>query len=187
MRNKILIPLLSLLLLALAGCVAPWLPGGTPYTTKKGEFTVRTPAGWIFSEQSPGRVFATKDGLILQQFTVELRALKDALPASKRVLTAGLTPLEVAEAVTDDLRADHSLLGLAVKETTLARLDGREGFKIVISFHTQDKLHLSQTIYGCLGQERLCLLRFTAPSRHYFDRDHPAFEETVASFRFGKS
>ena len=185
MRTKILIPLVSTGLLLLAGCVAPWLPGGTPYTTGKGEFTLSPPAGWVFTENPPGHILATMDGVILQQFTVEAREFKDALPTSKRTLTAGLAPLELAEAVTDDLRADHQLLGLEVKETKLAELDGRPGFKTVITYHTEDKLRLTAAIYGCIEKDRLYLIRLVAPTRHYFERDDPAFEATVASFHFG--
>ncbi len=186
MRNNILISVLLALLFALAGCQAPWLQGGAPYTTGKSEYTLRTPAGWVFSAQPPGNIIATKDGVILQQFTVEIRAFQNAFPASKRALRAGLTPLELAEAFTDDMRANRGLLGLEVKETKLAQIDGRAGFKVVVSFHTNDKLRLSQVIYGCIEKDRLYLLRLAAPTRYYFDRDSPAFEEAVKSFHFGK-
>jgi hypothetical protein len=176
----------ALPLLALAGCLATWQPGGAPYTTSNGGYTLRVPAGWFFIEDTRDRVLATKDGLILQRLAIETHDTKDPLPQSKRALSASLTSLELAEAVADDLRADRNLHGLEIKETTAAQIDGRPGFRIVLSFHTEDKLRVSQTIYGCLEKQKLYLLNFSAPTRHYFERDLPVFEETVRSFRFGK-
>ena len=160
----------------LAGCQI-WNPGGTPYTAKDGAFTVRPPADWMYATRLGNDLLATKDGPVLQQIIVEHRDLKDPLPHSKRTLTASLAPYEVAEAVTDNLRADHSLLGLEIKENVPAT---------VFSFHTGEKLRLSEQCYGCLAGGRLWLLRYCAPSRHYFERDQADFEMMVKDFQFGR-
>lgn len=184
MRKLLL--LISAGTLLLSGCVT-WQPGGQRYTAGRGAYSLTPPAGWMFIEQPAGRVLATRDGLILQQVTVQGLALKDPLPGSKRVLTAGLTPFELAEAVADDLRADHSLLSIEILKNEPAQVGKHDGFKLVVSYQTKDRLRITQSIYGCIDQSKLYLLRFTAPSRHYFERDLASFEAAVQSFQFGQS
>jgi hypothetical protein len=188
MRTKILISLFALAIAGLIGCqTVEWKAGGTPHTAKDGDFTVTVPEGWTFAERLPGNIVGTRDGLLLQRLMVERRELKDPLPVSKRVLAASLTPLELAEAITDDLRANRSLLGIEVTESQPATVGGQSGFKLLINFHTADKLRGSEAIFGCIKGDRLYLLVFIAPARHYFTHDLAAFEEAAKTFQFGKS
>jgi hypothetical protein len=186
MRPKLLTLALPVLAtLWLTGCQL-WNPGGTSYTGQDGAFTVRTPANWMYATRLGNDLLATKDGPILQQIIIEHHDLKEALPHSNRTLTANLAPYEVAEAVTDNLRADHSLLGLEIQENVPVDVGGRPGFKLVFSFRTEEKLRLSEQCYGCLAGGRLWLLRYRAPSRHYFARDQADFETMVKDFQFGR-
>ncbi|MBI2516518.1 MAG: hypothetical protein HYV95_06340 [Opitutae bacterium] len=185
MRKQLLL-LISAGTLLLSGCVT-WQQGGQRYTAGSGAYSFTPPAGWMFIEQPAGEIRATRDGLILQQVTVQSRALKDPLPGSKRVLTAGLTPFELAEALADDLRADHSLLGIEILKNEPAKFGQRDGFKLVVHYQTKDRLRITQSIYGCIDQSKLYLIRFAAPSRHYYERDLASFEAAVQSFQFSKS
>jgi hypothetical protein len=186
MRTKILIPLLvSLLLLVFSGCQSPWQPGGQTYTSHTGAFTALVPAGWMFAELPPGHVLATKDGIILQRIEIRTLELKDPLPGSKRVLRADMTPFEIAEAVVDDLKADHGLLGLEVVENQPTEVAGRPGFRITITFHTEDNLRLTQSGYGVVDGPKLYVISYIAPTRYYFDRDRETFEAAVKSFHLG--
>lgn len=188
MRTKILIPLFAAAFFVLVGCqVVQWKTGGTSYTAKDGDFTVTVPEGWIYAEQPAGHIIGTRDGLLLQRLVVEKRELKEPLRVSKRVLTANLTPLELADAVIDDMRADRGMLGMEVVENQPATLGEQQGFRLRFNFHTADKLRGSEVIFGCIKGQHLYLLVFVAPARHYFPRDLAAFEETAKSFRFGKS
>lgn len=179
--------LLALALAVFAGCQI-WNPGGVTVTGKNDAFTVRAPDGWKYATSIGHDFTASKDGPILQQIWIEHRDLKDkdVLPNSKRTLAANLSAFELGEAVADDIRADHKLFALEMKESAPATIGDQEGFKITFSFRTEDKLRLSETVYGCISGGKLWLLRYRAPTRHYFDRDAATFAQTVSSFRFGK-
>lgn len=189
MPKKNLSPILLAVALALlAGCQI-WNPGGVPVTGKNDAFTVRAPDGWQYATAIGNDFTASKDGPILQQIWIEHRELKDkdVLPNSKRTLAATLSPFELGEAFADDLRANHTLLAFELKENAPATIDGQPGFKLTFTFRTEEKLRLSETVYGCIHGGKLWLLRYRAPTRHYFDRDSGIFEQTVKTFRFGKA
>lgn len=164
-----------------------WNPGGTTYVDQKGKFNLHAPSGWQYATKLGSDFLASKDGPVLQQIWVDHRELKNALPNSKRPLADNLGVFELAEAVAGDLQADRALLAFELKENVPAKLGGRDAFKITFTFRTEEKLRLSETIYGCVVDGRLWLLRYRAPVRHYFDRDVAVFEDTVKSFNFGKT
>ena len=184
MRIQKLTVLLCLLGSLLGGCQLPqWQPGGGTHTVGDGTFSVNVPPDWMYLEGRAGHLVATNDGLYLQRINMERTELKEPLSYSKRVLTANLTPLELAEAVADDLRADHAMMGLEVVENTPAELDGHPGFKLVITYHTEGNLRVSEAIVGAIVGENLYVLVYAGPTRYYFDRDRARFDEVVKSFR----
>ena len=182
MRNLPLIPLLAAAL-ALAGCqTATWQPGGGTHTSIGGDYTVRVPAAWMFAERPMGFV-ATNDGVLLQRAGISRHDLTQPLSYSKRTLAPTLTALELAEAVADDMRADHAFLGLEIAELRPAEVGGHAGFTFKMTYHDSSGLHFAERIYGCLTETRLYLLHYTAPARYYFERDAAAFEELVRGFQ----
>lgn len=185
-KTTLTLTALATLLALLVGCQM-WNPGGVPFTDKDGAFTVRVPADWMFATAFGNDFTASKEGVILQQIVVEHRELKESLKNSKRMLTAALAPLEVAEAYADDLRSNHALLAFEIKENTPAQLGSQPGFHLVYSFRTEEKLRLTEECYGCIISGKLWLLRYRAPSRHYFESDRAVFAETARTFQFGKS
>jgi hypothetical protein len=185
MRKTKLIACLVLLPL-FTGCqLARWQPAGIVHGASD-TFTVRVPDGWMYFENPPGNIVATQDGLLLQHIIVNRRDLKEPLPVSKRVLTRNLTPYELAEALADNLRADHHLLELAIIKNEPADLGGLNGFKLLVSYHTSESLGIKECIVGAIAEDHLYTLVFAAPQRYYFDRDEKAFEEAVRSFKIAE-
>lgn len=167
----------------LSGCqVATWQPGGNTVTATAGDYAVRVPAQWMFVERPAGLV-ATNDGLFLQRAGIYRHDLKRPLAYSKRTLQPNATPLELAEAVADDMRADRALHELNVSEIQPAEVGGLAGCKLTLQFHDEENLRFTQVIYACLSADTLYLLHFKAPTRHYFAHDAAAFAELVGSFR----
>jgi len=186
MRTRILITLAATAsMLFLAGCET-WLPGGTVATSTDGSVSMQVPQGWMFTRTLAGAnadLLATKDGVLLQALTIEHQELKDPLPNSKRKLTADLSPFEIAEAVIDDMRANREMLNIAVKENTPATVGGSAGFRILVSYDVPQPsgLGISQMRYGTIVGNRLYLVTFLAPSRHYFERDLSEVDAAVSS------
>lgn len=186
MRKFLLALTTGAALLCLTGCVT-WHTGGQRYTAGSGTYALTPPPGWMFIEAPSGTVRATRDGMILQQLVVTGHDLKNPLPASKHTVAATLLPFELAEAVADDLRSDRSLLAFEILSNEPTRVDGREGFALTVKYQTADKLRITQRIHGCIIGNKLYTLRFSAPTRHYFERDLPAFEAAAQSFTLLKS
>jgi hypothetical protein len=185
MRKTKLIACLVLLPL-FAGCqLTRWQPAGVVHGASDA-FTVRVPDDWMYFENPPGTIVATQDGLLLQHIIVNRRELKEPLSVSKRVLTGNLTPYEVAEALADNLRADHNLRELAIIKNEPADLGGLNGFKLLVSYHTSESLGIKECIVGTIADDHLYTVVFAAPRRYYFDRDEKTFEDVVKSFKIAK-
>jgi hypothetical protein len=180
--SLILLALTSVLLLP--GClVSPWRPGGETFTPPSGDYTVRVPAGWMFAER-PSGLIATNDGMLLQSCGLHRHNLKLPLPYSKRTLSASTTPLELAEAIADDMKADRVFQGLTVPTIEPVDFGGRPGCKLLLQYHNSSKLRYSQLMYACIANDCVYLVYFRAPTRHYFERDAAAFDELIRSFQF---
>lgn len=183
MRNLTLVLLGSSVLL-LAGCQA-WQPGGANVAGKNNAFAITPPAGWMYTTVGGADLLASKEGPVLQRIVVEHADLGKLPKGAKRAVAPGMNAFEAAEAVIGELRGDHDLLGFDLKENTPASVGGHPGFKIVFSYRTADRLHLAEARYGALVGDVLWLVRYAAPARHYFERDAPAFESAMQTFRIG--
>ncbi|GAB5559724.1 MAG: hypothetical protein SynsKO_13710 [Synoicihabitans sp.] len=173
------------LLLLFSGCEF-WNVGGSAYQAPKGAFSMRVPAEWSYSTQmGAAELVATRDGLNLQSIEVRANALDEALPHTGRELSGQLASFELAEAVADDLRSDPDRYQFSVIKNEPATIDGKSGFKLTTTFRSKDQLLLRQTRYGVIHGDKLWTLAYTAPHRHYHDRDLDEFEAVVAAFKFG--
>jgi hypothetical protein len=65
-----------------------------------------------------------------------------------------------------------------------ATLDGEPGFDVLVTFENIEGLRFKQTIRAAVSDNKLLALRFTAPERHYFEKDLPDFESMVSSVTF---
>jgi hypothetical protein len=185
---RLILPALACLLL-LSGCQT-WQNGGTRHTAASGAYSLQVPAGWMFhpTGATGGEFMATKDGIFLQRLYVEQLDLAKPLTHSKRTLSDKLTPYELAEAYVDELRANHELLGLEVKENTPVTFGGQPGFRLVATYHVAQpaNLQITEVRYGGVHGGRLCQLIYAAPTRHYYERDLGETAAAAQSFSFGK-
>lgn len=180
MRTSLLVFLLAVVPF-FAGCQT-WTRGGD-HASAQG-FKLSTPPAWIYHPSMAGEFLATKDGVFLQRLTVTRVPLAIPLPHNKRTLSATFTPFEIAEAVIDDLKADHSLQQLVIVENTPALLGGRPAARLLLDYRLEDGSHLRNIRYLCIQADRLYIAGLMAPARHYFDAALPDFEATVRSFAF---
>lgn len=186
--KSLLITLAALAALMLAGCQT-WQAGGSRYASSNGGYSLQIPSGWMFHPTAAsGQVLATQDGALLQRLFIEQLDLSKPLPHSKRTVSEKLPVFELAETIADDLRANHELLGLEIKENVPVDFGGQPGFKLLFTYHVADpaNLQVTEVRYCAAHGGKLNFLTFLAPSRHYFERDLPAVTAAAQSFRFDK-
>lgn len=187
MRSKILIVLAASAALFLGGCQI-WQPGGTTAKTADGTASLNVPGGWMFTTArgvAQADLLATKDGVFLQRVTLSHHDLKDPLKNSKRKLESTQSPFEVAEAVIDDLRSNRDMRALQVIENTPQTVGGHPGYRFIVEYGVAEPagLKFREIRYGAIVGTRLYELNFTAPLRHYFERDLATIEAAAKTLQ----
>jgi PsbP len=175
-------------LLTLAACATArptWVPATTPFTAATTGFEVSVPQDWMqLNAKDRDVLVITRDGTPLQRIVV--RATDFGKPIgigeSKRVVTAGMSPQELAEAVVDDLSTGNAT-DVRILENTPATLGGHRGFRVVAAARAANGRAIRAAVYGLASERRFYVLMFVAPERHYFALDLPTFEALVRSFR----
>jgi len=181
----------NLLAIALAaatlGCIPrrPYVPVENPYRDEDDTFELRLPEGWMRRNLDEDTL-VTRDGLALQAIRMTRLEVGKPLAASKRKLTKGMEPAEVAEVLSGEFSSKESLTGVKLLESSPARIAGAPGMKLVFAFKDSDGLRMKAVFYGVLGEKWFWYLAYSAPARHYFDADLPTFEKVVASVRLVK-
>lgn len=181
--------LAAALALALSACATakppPWVPAEASFTAADAGFEVSVPAGWMRRNPGkPGSLLITRDGTPLQRIIVDATEFGKplGLGESKRVVTAGMSPQELAEVAIDDLTSGTAR-DVRILENAPATVGGRPGFRIVAAVPAGGGPARKAALYGVSSEARFYLLLYVAPERHYFARDLPTFEELARSFR----
>ena len=172
----------SVVLLALSGC-ASWGPGGAPHHHAAG-YTLTVPAGWIFHPAYGGKLMATRDGVVLQRLEIRTFSLPYALPISKRVISRDLTPFEIAENLADEGKADRSLQQFTMSTQAAVKIGGLDGVRLDSTHTTEEGLRLGVRLWAIMHGSQLWLATYTAPTRHYHERDLPAVTAAIEAVRF---
>ncbi|RNC67317.1 MAG: hypothetical protein ED859_15340 [Desulfuromonadales bacterium] len=178
--------LVALAILCLAGC-GPWVKTEGPYSADPLNVAVDLPQGWM--RQNTGKhILMTKDGVLLQVILIKRMDLtqEKQFQYTKKRVTGEMLPQEVAEVILDDFQSDTDNRNLQVEENVPATIGGNQGFKVRFSHGTELGLHYRKLCYGFLKDGWLYELLYSAPRRHYFDRDMDDFEKVVRSFRLVK-
>lgn len=175
--------LVLLLVLVTAGC-APWVKTDSPVTSGALEFQVDPPPGWM--RRNSDKLFViTRDGLSLQTVVIARIKVSDEkqFKYTKRRVSAGMLPQEVAEVVLDDFQSDTAHPVDAVEENAPAEISGKPGCRLRLLYSTKGGLKYRCEIHAVLVGDWLYRIAYTAPVRYYFDRDLPAVQTMLKSFR----
>ncbi len=185
---RMLLPF-GLILLVLSGCAtatatARWVRPSGELRHEKGNFAVAVPEGWIaWQNTGSGRIAITRDGFPLQQILVGRITIKEAMQNAKRRFEPGMLPQETAEIVADDFASNKRMSNFRVLENAPATVAGHPAFRLTFTYTNEAGLRGKDVYCGFLTGEWFYFLRFSAAERHYFDRDRPAFDNVVRSFR----
>jgi hypothetical protein len=176
--------LLGGLIILLAGC-APFTLASGKQSLPEHEFEVTVPDGWYRAMRGEGAelLVITRDGLLLQQILIGRLAVEKELKFTKRRFDAKLPPHEIAEIELDNMRSNPNVTDFSVEENAPATICAHQGYKLVYTWTLKGGYRLKRVHYGFLVNKWVYRIIFQAAARHYFDRDLPAFEQVLASFR----
>lgn len=188
---KARIPALAAAVMLLGGCISmydewPYRPAGSRYSTWNplgASVKLELPPGWMKANGIKYGMVATRDGFNLQTLRFRRLGLGRPLPNTKKVISEGMRPDELAEVLIDDLRSDGTALALQVLETRPATVAGQPGFRALVQFKDPDGLRFKAVTSGVIIDGYAWQLTFVAAARHYFDRDLPLYEKALAGLR----
>ncbi len=170
---------------ALTGC-APWIRTGGPFTSQARNVTVDLPEGWM-RLNTDDYILITRDGELLQSVLIEAFHVDETLKHTKKKLRRGMLPLEASEVIMDNISSNNEITSFEVKENRSAKVAGRQCFRALFTYRDREGLKIKSVYYGFLDGEWFYGIHYTAPQRHYFDRDIKTFEKIVASLRLAKT
>jgi len=171
------------ILLLVTGC-APWVRTEGPVAYDSQNFAVDPPQGWM--RRNTDKLFLiTRDGLALQAVLIERVNVSDQkqFKYTKKRVTSGMLPNELAETIIDDYQSDADSPLDAVEENAPAKVSDKPGCMVRLTFTNKAGLKYRCLIYGCLVGDWFYRVTYTAPARYYFDRDVAAVQEMMKSFK----
>ncbi|WP_242343692.1 hypothetical protein [Anaeromyxobacter terrae] len=172
-----------------AGCIhdeAPWREVGGKYDSGNWfgpRISMALPDDWMKLNHVDDGLVATRDGFNLQAIKIRRVDPGKPLPHTKKTVTKGMRPSELAEVLLDDLRSDGSVNGLKVLETRPASIAGAAGFRTTVAFKDAFGLKVRVALCGVLIDGHAWQIAYVAPARHYFEQDLATFDAALASFR----
>lgn len=162
----------------IGGC-ATWSPVDGRLNAEN--YIVDIPQGWMKFD-SGATVMISRDGPYLQYVLLQERPLDQPFGHTRKQLNVYMLPQEAAQVIIDDLSSDTAVKNLTVIETAPAIIDGHDGFRLLYSYNNAQGLQLKTAYYGFIYEQFYYSLRFTAPQRHYFEKDIRTFESILSNF-----
>jgi hypothetical protein len=173
----------------LTGCfrkTTPWDPIDGHYDSGNwfgARFALDLPPDWMMMNFVKNGLVATRDGFNLQSVKVRKIKFGEDLPHTKKKISQGMTPQDLAEVLLDDMRSDGSVNALKVLETRPLTISGQKGFRTTVAFKGSYGLRYKAVLCGVMAEGRSWQITYAAPARYYFDRDLAAFDAALASMR----
>lgn len=185
----------------LAGCApaAYWtLTDDVNRVVDSKSFRMTVPEGWVRTTQADTwerididgdvrtilleSMTVTRDGVGIHAMTVTRRYADTAFPTIQRKSSAGMLPPEAADLYVAELRKRTGLERLKVLSNKPAKVDGKDGFELVMQYKNDDGLRIRIMSYGFVDETGFYTLNYRAPYLYYYERDEQDFAELVKSF-----
>lgn len=162
------------------------MPAEKTYSLESYNFSVELPDGWMrFNKKD--FLLVTRDGVLLQNILIKRVDIEKPLENTKKKITKGMMPQEIAEVIHDNLSTDKDMLNFEIKENIPVAINEKPGFKLVYTYKTTDGLKRKCIYYGFLVDQWFYSLWYSAAERHYFEKDIKAFEKVFESFKLLKT
>ncbi len=167
----------------LAGC-AVWTRVDNPTLAGPGDaYFVDAPVGWVQLSLYSDGIRVTRDGFQIQLADVTLTPHDKQLPLTKKTSSPSMLPTELAELIVAEMRSTPAFANLTVKETTPAQVAGLNGFRLIAQVRNERGVAYSIALYGVALPKGRLVFHFQAIDRFFFQRDLPAFEQMMRSYR----
>lgn len=175
--------IMALLLLLTTAC-APWVKTDAPFTSAAKDYSVEPPHGWN-RRNTDEFLLVTRDGLQLQNMYITRKNITEEkqFPHTRKRITSGMLPHELAEVVIDNYQSDTDNPVEAIEENVPETISGKPAFRVRLVYGTKSGLRYRSEIYGLLNDNWFYEIVYIAPARHYFDRNLAEFQNMVKTFR----
>jgi hypothetical protein len=177
---KKLMPFLTCLILV-CGC-ASMAQNSSLEKLPDASFSVKFPVGW-WKRDYIDKYLITKDGPLLQYVLIQERPVTRPFKNTSKKIRSEMLPQEAAGIIIDELASDRNITNFTVIENAPAVIDGHDGFRILFSYKNKKGAEFKTLYYGFVRDGIFYNLRYCAELQHYFEKDLPAFEQIIASFR----
>jgi len=174
-----------LVLVLLSGCAPAWVRVDDSGRNYRGEhYSVTLPVGWMRLE-SDASLILSKDGILLQVISIQYRPHKNAFEKIEKDASTTMLPSELAQLAIAELKAsqDDSLPSLEILRNAPIELAGHTGFDIHLRYKTDAGLRMDMAMRGVVDDSGFYLLKFSAPTLHYYERDRQTFETLTESLQ----
>lgn len=176
---------IGLLIASLAAC-APWtrVDQASRLETKRDDYTLELPLGWVRHTASANDFFVTRDGPALNYIVVNRQPHDKKLPHTKRETRADMLPHEIAELTLAEWKSAESTANLEVISNAPVMLGGRPAVRVHVRYKNERGLPIERVMVALVDTKGRLSIQYEAPAIVYFQRGLADFEAMVASVRF---
>lgn len=176
---------LSLVVASLAACT-PWarVDPGSQAETRRNDYTLELPVGWVRRTADSNDFFVTRDGPALNYIVVNRQPHDRKLPRTKRETRPDMLPHEVAELAIAEWKSTESTANLEVLSNAPLMVGGKPAVRLHIRYKNERGLPIERVMVALVDARGRLSIQYEAPAIVYFERGLPAFEALVKSVRF---
>ena len=182
---KIATGVIVLVLVLLSGCAPAWVRVDDSGRDYRGEhFSVTLPVGWLRLESDESLILS-KDGILLQIISIQFRPHKNTFEKIEKDSSTTMLPSELAQLAIAELKAsqDDALPSLEILRNAPIELAGHTGFDIHLRYKTAAGLRMDMAMRGVVDNSGFYLLKFSAPTLHYYEHDRQTYETLTESLQ----
>jgi len=176
---------IGLVIASLAACT-PWarIDQGSRSETRRDDFSLDLPLGWVKRTADGKDFFVTRDGPALNYIVVNRQPHDRKLPGTKRVTRADMLPHELAELAIAEWKSTEATANLEVLSSAPVMLGGKPAARVHIRYRNERGLPIERILVGLVDAKGRLSTQYEAPATVYFQRGLADFEAMVASVGF---